>query len=84
MADLTDIRLKKKGQLADLSARRRTLAAQADNLLITIISKSDTIADAADLDTEGMLQAAEDLHRICSTIRETDKTIKKLHDELHG
>jgi hypothetical protein len=85
MPDLTDLRLRKKGQLADLAVKRRTLAAQADNLLVTVLAKSsDTISDAADLDTEGLMQAATDLHLVCTALRETDKTITRLHNDLYG
>jgi len=81
---LTDLRLKKKGQLAELAEKRRTLAEQADILLIAVLTKADTIADAAALDTGKLLQAATDLHATCQQIRTIDKDINQLHTELYG
>ena len=81
---LTDLRLKRKGQLSDLQAKRKTLEAKADNNLIVIISKADTIADVADLDTQSLLTAAKELHDNVTAIQALDNKIDQILEELHG
>lgn len=81
---LTDLRLKRKGQLSDLQAKRKTLEAKADNNLIVIISKADTIADVAVLDTQSLLTAAQELHENVTAICALDNKIDQILEELHG
>lgn len=81
---LTDLRLKRKGQLSDLQAKRKTLAAKADNNLIVIISKADTLPDVAELDTQAILTAAQELDENVTKICELDNTIDQILEELHG
>lgn len=81
---LTDLRLKRKGQLSDLQAKRKTLEAKADNNLIVIVGKADTVADAADLDTQSLLTAAKELHDNVTAIQALDNKIDQILEELHG
>lgn len=81
---LTDLRLKRKGQLSDLQAQRKTLAAKADNNLIVIISKADTLPDVSELDTKSILTAAFELFENVTAICELDNKIDQILEELHG
>ena len=80
----TDLRLKRKGQLSDLQAKRKTLEARADNNLIVIISKADTIPDVAELDPQAILTAAQELHENVTAICALDTKIDQILEELHG
>lgn len=81
---LTDLRLKRKGQLSDLQAKRKTFEAKADNNLIVIIGKADTVADAAELQTQAILTAAQELHETVTAICALDNKIDQILEELHG
>ena len=81
---LTDLRLKRKGQLSDLQAKRKTLEARADNNLLVIVSKADTIPDVAELDTQAILTAAQELHENVTAICALDNKIDQILEELHG
>ena len=80
--DLTQLRLKRKGQLSELDATRRNLVAKADNNLVVILGKADTIPDAGQLDTTGILAAAKELHENATAIRALDENITKIRKEL--
>lgn len=79
---MNHLRLQKKGQLADLESRRKTLAAKADNAQISILQKVDTVGDASGIDSHGILTAATDLHQIVGDLVIIDTQITKLRDEL--
>lgn len=81
---LTDLRLKRKGQLSDLQAKRKTLDAKADNNLLIIVSKADTIPDVAELDTQAILTAAQELHENVTAICALDNKIDQILEDLHG
>lgn len=81
---LTELRIKRKGQLSDLQAKRKTLEARADNNLIVIISKADTLPDVAELDTQAIFTAAQELNENVTAICALDNQIDQILEELHG
>ena len=81
---LTDLRLKRKGQLADLQAKRKTLEVKVENNLVVIHGKADTIIDVEKLDTQSLLTAAQELRENVTAICALDNKIDQILEELHG
>lgn len=84
MSILADLRQKRRGQKAELEARRKPIAAAADEALASILMKADALRPAQDIDTQGILYAAQRLHDNATALREIDRTITDINTELHG
>jgi hypothetical protein len=83
-----EICLKRRGQLAKLQDQRNTLEHDADEALLIIGMKADPLFAAGNnihkLDTSAILRAAERLHDTVRFIKDVDKQINFINEDLHG
>lgn len=84
MSILADMRQKRRGQKAELEGKRKPVAAAADEALYSLLTKADALRPATELDTQAILYAAQRLHDTATELREIDRTIGEINNDLHG
>lgn len=84
MSILSDLRLKRRGQLDQLRAQRRTFESDAVDALTIIMMKADSLAEISTLDTDAIRRAAEKLNDNAVAIRSIDRQIAAINEELNG
>lgn len=81
---MSDLRLKRKGQLSTLQENRRKIAIEAGNALTVINMKADAFSDLETLDTAAILHAAQELDTAIKALREVNERIGDITNELYG
>ena len=84
MSILSDLRLKRRGQLDELKKQRDRFDGDATDALAMILMKSDPLAEIATLDSSAIFRAAEKLHDNVTAIKSLDRQIAAINEELHG
>lgn len=84
MSIISEIRQRRRGQKAELEAKRKPIAAAADEALASICMKADALRPAPELDTQGILYAAQRLHDTAEELRLIDQAIADINTDLHG
>ena len=84
MSIASDLRQKRKGQLATLQDNRRKIDLQATDALTFILMKADSLVEIAKLDTESILRNAEELNIRVRELKKIDEQITAINEELYG
>lgn len=84
MSVLSDLRLKRRGQLDQLRKQRDGFDADATDALTMILMKADSLAPIASLDSDAILRAADKLHDNVTAIKSIDRQIAAINEELNG
>jgi hypothetical protein len=84
MSILSDLRLKRRGQLDQLRTQRKAFESDAIDALTIILMKADSLAEISTLDTDAIRRAAEKLNDNAVAIRSIDRQITAINEELNG
>jgi hypothetical protein len=88
MSIASELRLRRRGQLAKLQDERDRFEHDADEAVFVILLKCDHIAAESGkthtLDTEAILRAAEKLNDNVRALKGIDKQIETINEELYG
>ena len=84
MSTASDLRQRRKGQLATITENRNKIENQAIDALTMILMKADSLAEVATLDTAAILRNAEDLNICVREIKKLDEQITAINEELYG
>lgn len=81
---ISDLRLKRRGQLDQLRKQRGAFEADATDALTMILMKADPLADISSLNSDAIRRAAEKLDDNVTAIKSIDRQIAAINEELNG
>lgn len=84
MSIAAELRLKRRGQLDKLKTDRDDLTNKANDALLIVLMKADSLADIATLDTAAIHRAADTLHESVRAVKSIDQQIAAINQELYG
>lgn len=84
MSILSDLRLQRRGQKAELESKRNPIAAAADEALASILIKADALRSPTEIDTQGILYAAQRLNDNAQQLRAIDQKLADINRDLNG
>lgn len=84
MSITSELRLRRRGQLDELTKNRKDQEGIANDALTLILMKADPLADLTDLVTPTIRRAAETLDDAVRVIKGIDEQIKAINEELYG